>query len=136
MHAATGGISEEQLQSPYRPGGWTARQVIHHIGDSHMNSLSRFKWAITEDKPTIKTYDENLWAQLADYSQMPVQDSLDLIRLIHKKLTILLRSLTNEQINREFIHPEFGVVLVKWNIGLYAWHGRHHVAHIKLVTGR
>ncbi len=126
-------LSEDQLETPYRPDGWTARQVIHHIGDSHMNSLTRFKWALTEDKPTIKPYDENLWAQLEDYRTMPVEDSMELITLIHKKLTILLRSLNKEQLDREFIHPDIGLVQIKWNIGLYAWHGKHHVAHVGLV---
>ena len=136
LNSVVNGLNENQLNTPYRPGGWTARQVIHHIGDSHMNSLIRFKWALTEDKPTIKPYEEQLWAKLADYSMFPVKDSLDMIRLIHKRLTILLRSLDQEQLNRGFIHPDMGVVQVKWNIGLYAWHGKHHVAHIRLVTGR
>ena len=135
LKSVVNGLSDNQLNTPYRPGGWTARQVIHHIGDSHMNSLTRFKWALTEDKPTIKPYEEQLWAQLADYSMFPVMDSLEMIRLIHMRLTILLRSLDQEQLSREFIHPDMGVVQVKWNIGLYAWHGKHHVAHVKLVAG-
>lgn len=126
-------LTEEQLDTPYRPGGWTAREVIHHIGDSHLNSLARFKWTLTEDKPAIKPYNEKLWAQLADYRLMPVHDALEFIRLIHKKLTILLRNLSNDDLDREFIHPEMGVVKLRWNIGLYAWHGKHHLAHIRLV---
>jgi hypothetical protein len=135
LKSVVNGLSENQLNTPYRPGGWTARQVIHHISDSHMNSLARFKWAITEDKPAIKPYNEKLWAQQADYTLMPVEDSLSLIVLLHKKITILLRSLDENQLNRIFIHPEMGEVVVKWNIGLYAWHGKHHVAHIRLVSG-
>jgi hypothetical protein len=130
---AVSGLSEVQLNTPYRPDGWTVRQVIHHIADSHLNSYIRFKWTLTEDQPTIKPYNQNRWAELPDNNLFPVEDSLEFIRLLHKRLVILLRSLDARQLNLRFIHPELGSVILKNNIALYAWHGGHHLAHIASV---
>ncbi len=133
---AVNGLNDEQLDTPYRPGGWTVRQVVHHIADSHINSVIRFKWALTEEKPEIKPYYEDRWAELNDYSLFPIEQELDFIRLLHTRWAALLRSLTKKQLQREFIHPESGVTRLDWNIGMYAWHGRHHVAHITSLRDR
>lgn len=129
-------LSEKQLDTPYRPGGWTVRQVVHHIGDSHMNSLIRFKWALTEDTPTIKPYDEVGWANTAEYNAVSVSDALDFLILLHKKLVALLRSLDEADLQRSFNHPVSGTVKLGKNIGLYAWHGNHHLAHINELCHR
>ncbi|WP_407312396.1 YfiT family bacillithiol transferase [Desulfosporosinus sp. SB140] len=124
-------LSNEQLDSPYRPGGWTIRQVVHHIADSHMNAYIRFKLALTEDIPTIKPFNEALWAELEDARTLPVDVSLKLIETLHNRWVVLLRSLSTTELNREFRHPDAGVLSLKKTIGLYAWHGHHHLAHIK-----
>ena len=127
-------ITESQLDTLYRPEGWTVRQLIHHIPDSHVNCYIRFKWALTEDRTTIKPYNEAAWAVLPDTYNKPVDDSIEFLTVVHKKLTNLFRELTSEQLKRTFIHPEYGIeVPLDWNIGQYAWHGNHHLAHIKLV---
>lgn len=123
-------LSEEQLNSPYRPGGWTIRQVVHHIADSHINSYIRFKLAATEECPTIKPYDENKWANLEDAANMPVDVSLRLIESLHQRWVYFLKSLTADQLNLTFRHPEIGEVSIKKAISLYAWHGNHHLGHI------
>ena len=131
------GIEEVQLNTPYRPGGWTVRQVIHHIPDSHVNSYIRFKWALTEDNPTIKAYHEDLWAELYDTKDQPIQVSLDFLKIIHTKLITIFKGLSAEQLKRTFIHPESGKqISLDWNIGQYAWHGEHHLAHIESVVNR
>ncbi|WP_445487270.1 YfiT family bacillithiol transferase [Niallia sp. 03133] len=122
-------LNDMQLDTPYRDGGWTIRQVVHHIADSHLNAYTRFKLALTEENPVIKPYEEAAWAELADY-QLPVDVSLKMIKLLHNRLVVLLRSLNEEQLNKTFIHPDSGEVKVKENIGIYAWHGKHHLAHI------
>ncbi|MEH7309167.1 YfiT family bacillithiol transferase [Neobacillus drentensis] len=122
-------LNDEQLDIPYRSGGWTIRQVVHHLADSHMNAYIRFKWALTEDNPVIKPYEEGQWAELSD-SNLSVDTSLSLLEALHIRLVNLLRSLSPEDLKRTFIHPESGQVSVGRNIGIYAWHGRHHVAHI------
>ena len=127
---AVGGLSDAQLDTRYRPDGWTLRQVVHHVPESHMNSYIRIKWALTEDEPLIKVYEEAKWAELADYQLTPVELSLDFLALIHAKWTVLLRSLSPEQWSRRFVHPEWGAVALAWSVGNYAWHGRHHLAHI------
>ncbi len=130
MRAAVAGLSDEQLNTRYRPEGWTVRQVVHHVPESHMNSYIRFKLAMTEEEPTIKTYFEDRWAQLDDARQAPVDLSLNLLDTLHERWVWFLRSLKEEDFQRSFRHPELGAVSVHKNIALYAWHGRHHVAHI------
>ncbi|MGF7082056.1 YfiT family bacillithiol transferase [Mucilaginibacter sp. UYCu711] len=130
VRAAVTGLTEDQLDTPYRPDGWTVRQVVHHIADSHMNSLIRFKWALTEDGPTIKAYHEDRWARLPDY-KLPVEPSLKMLEGIHIRLVTLFESFTDEQWNRYFVHPETGKdVPLKRNLALYSWHSRHHFRHI------
>ena len=125
-------LSDEQLNTNYRPEGWTIRQVIHHLADSHHHSYIRFKWALTEDKPVIKYYYEQLWAELPDAKYAPIQLSLDHIKVIHAKLVYLLKSLSLDELSKSFIHPEHNEeVVLKKNIGIYAWHSQHHYAHIE-----
>jgi uncharacterized damage-inducible protein DinB len=136
MRAAVAGLSEEQLETPYRPGGWTVRQVVHHVPDSHLNSYVRFKLAMTEQHPTIKAYDENVWANLEDARNAPIDISLDLLASLHRRWVLFLRSLKGQDFARTFNHPELGSVSVEKNVALYAWHGRHHVAHITSLRER
>ncbi|AEI39609.1 putative metal-dependent hydrolase [Paenibacillus mucilaginosus] len=135
LRAALSGADEKLLNTPYREGGWTVRQVVHHMADSHMNSYVRFKLALTEEEPTIKPYREDRWAELDDALDAPVELSLVLLEQLHARWTLLLRSLSGDQLSRTFRHPESGIVPLYANIGIYAWHGRHHLAHIRLVTG-
>lgn len=123
-------LSKEQLDSSYRPGGWTIRQVVHHIADSHMNGYIRVKLALTEDIPMIKPYNEALWAELEDSRTLPVDVSLKLVETLHCRWATLLRSLSLIELNCQFRHPEAGDLSIKKAIGLYAWHGNHHLAHI------
>jgi hypothetical protein len=136
LRAAVQGLTPEQLDTPYRPGGWTVRQLVHHVPESHMNSYIRFKLAMTEDQPTIKPYFEDRWAQLQDSLDSPVELSLDLLEALHRRWVSFLRSLKDEDFDRTFQHPELGVVSLKKNVALYAWHGRHHVAHITALRER
>ncbi len=129
LRAAVAGLNDQQLDTPYRPGGWTVRQVVHHVPDSHMNSFVRCKLALTEDEPTIKPYDEKLWAELADAKE-PIEPSLLLLENLHKRWVVLLNSLAPSDWQRKFRHPERGPMTLDNNLQLYAWHGRHHVAHI------
>lgn len=130
LKQAIAGFNEEQLQTPYRDGGWTIHQLIHHIADSHMNSFVRFKLALTEDKPTIKTYDEAVWAETTDVTNVPVEISLKLIDALHERWFILLASLSDEAFSRQLNHPEHGLIDLEYLTALYAWHSRHHTAHI------
>jgi len=130
LRAAVDGLSEAQLDTPYREGGWTVRQLVHHVADSHMNSYIRMRLALTEDWPTIKPYDEKLWAQLSDASTAPVEVSLNLITELHRRWVLLLRALTEEQWQRGYVHPDNGRQSLAEAAALYAWHSRHHVAHI------
>jgi hypothetical protein len=130
LRAAVAGLSAEQLDTPYRPGGWTVRQVVHHVPESHMNSYLRFKLALTEDEPTIKPYFEDRWARMDDANQAPIELSLDLLEALHGRWVWFLRSLKEGDFQRTFRHPEIGVVSLDKNTALYAWHGQHHVAHI------
>ena len=136
LRGAVAGLSAEQLDTPYRPGGWTLRQVVHHLPDSHLNAYIRFKWALTEDEPTIKTYDEARWAEIADYRTVPIAVSLDLLTLLHRKWTALLRVLTPEQWSRCLVHPDMGRLDLATVAGHYAWHGRHHLAHVTTTAER
>ncbi len=125
-------LSKKQLDTPYRPNGWTIRQVVHHLSDSHHHSYIRFKWALTEDKPVIKYYYEKEWAELIDGKTAPIQMSLEHLKAVHYKLVYLLRRLTDEQLDRIFIHPEHNQeVPLRLNVGIYAWHSEHHFAHIE-----
>jgi uncharacterized damage-inducible protein DinB len=130
MRQAVAGLKPAQLDTPYREGGWTVRQVVHHVPDSHLNAYIRFKLAVTEENPTIKAYDESAWAALKDSEQTPVEVSLALLDSLHQRWTVLLRSLKPEDFQRKFVHPESGPHDLDWLLGLYAWHGNHHVAHI------
>ncbi len=123
-------LSEEQLSAPYREGGWTIKQVIHHMPDSHLNSYVRFKLALTEDNPSIKTYEEHLWAELNDSFETPIDVSLNLLDSLHKRWVVLLKSLSDEQFKRTFNHPEWGNISLSKTLALYAWHSDHHLAHI------
>lgn len=123
------GVTKELLDMPYRPEGWTIRQVVHHMADSHANAYVRFKLALTEDRPTIKIYEEAKWADLPDY-KLPVEDSVEMLRGLHKKWTELLRHTTNRDFAREYVHPETGAWTLEMALGLYQWHGRHHLAQM------
>ena len=136
MRDAVEGLSSEQLDTPYRPGGWTVRQVVHHVPDSHLNSYIRFKLALTEDEPVIKPYEQTRWAELEDGKSADVRISLALLESLHKRWILLLRSLSAGDYARKFRHPELGVVTLDMNLALYAWHGRHHVAHITSLRER
>ena len=136
LRAAVKGLSAQQLDTPYRPEGWTVRQVVHHVPDSHMNAYIRYKLALTEDDPTIKPYAEDRWAQLADTQATPVEVSLALLDSLHDRWVRLLRSLKPEDWKRTFRHPELGLVSLEKNLAIYSWHGRHHVAHITSLRER
>lgn len=136
LRKAIKGLSDAQLDTEYRPGGWTVRQVVHHLPDSHMNSYVRFKLALTEDEPTVKTYAEDRWAQLADTTSTPIEISLTLLDSLHDRWVRLLRSLTPEQWKRTLRHPEFGPMNLEKTLAMYAWHGKHHVAHITELRKR
>jgi len=136
LRAAVKGLSDQQLDTPYRPDGWTVRQVAHHVPDSHLNAYVRFKLALTEPEPTIKPYAEDLWARLPDTPATPVDVSLTLLESLHNRWVRLLRSLKPEDWKRSFRHPELGLVSLEKNLALYAWHGRHHVAHITSLRQR
>jgi uncharacterized damage-inducible protein DinB len=136
VRAAVAGLSEKQLDTPYREGGWTVRQLVHHIADSHMNALVRFKLAMTEDEPTIKTYQQEKWAETADSLQSPAEASLGLLEGVHARWTTLLRSLRPADFARKFKHPERGVMTLEGLLTIYAWHGRHHTAHVTALRER
>ena len=136
LRDAVAGFSREQFNTPYRPGGWTVRQVVHHLPDSHMNSYIRLKLALTENEPTIKTYEENLWAELADSREASVEVSLTLLEALHERWGILLRSMPAEDFSRRLRHPEHGAMSVDNLVSLFAWHGRHHIAHITSLRER
>ena len=136
LRAAIKGLSEAQLDTPYRPGGWTVRQVVHHVPDSHLNSYVRFKLALTEDEPIIKPYAEDRWAELADTKSTPVEVSLTMLDALHDRWVRLLRSLSPEEWKRTFRHPDLGAMTLEKTLALYAWHGRHHVSHITSLRDR
>ena len=130
LRAAVSGLSEQQLDTPYRPDGWTVRQVLHHVPDSHLNAYVRFKLALTEDEPTIKPYAEDRWAALGDSQTTPIEVSLMLLESLHTRWMKLLGSLTAPEWKRVFRHPDLGVMPLEKTLAMYAWHGRHHVAHV------
>jgi uncharacterized damage-inducible protein DinB len=136
MRTAVQGLSPQQVETPYRDGGWTVRQVVHHVSDSHMNGYIRFKLALTEDTPTIKPYMEDRWAKLAEVQSTPLEVSLTLLDSLHKRWVSLLRSLGPQELKRAFNHPELGTMPLEKNLALYAWHGRHHVAHVTELRKR
>jgi uncharacterized damage-inducible protein DinB len=136
LRSAVKGLSDSQLDTPYRTDGWTVRQVVHHVPDSHVNAYVRFKLALTEDDPTIKPYAEDRWAELADTSATPVEVSLTLLDSLHDRWVRLLRSMTPEQWKRTFRHPEMGPMPLEKSLALYAWHGPHHVAHVTELRKR
>ena len=136
LRAAVRGLTPEQLATPYRPGGWTVQQVVNHVPDSHMNAYVRIKLALTEDVPTIKPYDEARWAELPDGRAAPIETSLALLDALHERWVLLLRSLTPTDFARRLNHPETGTQTIEQMVALYAWHGRHHVAHITSLRER
>ena len=130
-------LADKQLDTPYREGGWTIRQVVHHCADSHMNAFVRFKLALTEDNPVIKPYDEASWAELSDSKSLPVASSLFILKGLHYRWRTLLKSLDEESLKRKYTHPEHGQEFaLDEAIGMYAWHCNHHLAHVKFVTRR
>jgi uncharacterized damage-inducible protein DinB len=135
LRAAVAGLDEAQLDAPYRPGGWSVRQLVHHVADSHLNGYLRHKFALTEGAPTIKPYDENAWAALPD-AQLPIEVSLRLVEALHERWHLLLRALPSEAFARIYRHPEAGELPLDVSLVNYVWHGRHHVAHITALRER
>lgn len=135
LREAVTGLDEGQLDTEYRPGGWTVRQTVHHVADSHANSIIRFKLALTEDVPTIRPYYEDRWAKLAD-AAMPVEVSLRLTEAVHDRWTTILRSMTEADYQRKLIHPESGAWTLEAFLAMYAWHSKHHTAHITALRER
>lgn len=137
LRAATQGLNDAQLDTPYRPEGWTVRQLVHHVADSHTNSYVRFHWTMTEPTPTIKAYDEKAWAALDYHQTMPIEVSLQLLDALHQRWGMLLRSLTPQQLQRAFVHPDTQQQTnLNEAIVMYAWHGKHHVAHVTALHKR
>ena len=136
VRAAVTGLTHAQLDTPYRDGGWTVRQVVHHVPDSHMNAYIRFRLALTEQEPVIKPYDEAAWAALPDVIATPVDVSLSLLENLHSRWVMLLRGMSEPDWKKTFRHPELGLVSLENNLALYAWHGNHHVAHITALRAR
>jgi uncharacterized damage-inducible protein DinB len=130
VRAAVKGLNDAQLDTPYRDGGWTVRQVVHHVPDSHMNAYVRWRLALTETEPTIKPYEESAWAKLEDAAHAPVEVSLGLLEPLHERWARLLHSVKGHEFARTFRHPDHGVRNLDWMLFLYAWHGKHHAAHI------
>ena len=136
LRAAVAGLNAAQIDTPYREDGWTVRQVVHHVADSHANSFIRFKLALTEEWPTIKAYDEAAWAELADSRVLPVDVSLNLIESLHRRWVALLESMSNADFEKGYVHPEMGRQSLAAALALYAWHSRHHTAHITNLRAR
>jgi len=136
LRAAVAGLNDAQLDTPYRDGGWSVRQVVHHVPDSHMNAFIRFKLGLTEREPVIKPYDEAAWALLNDATETPVETSLRLLENLHERWVVVLRGIPEAAWKRRFVHPELGPVTLENSLALYAWHGRHHVAHITSLRDR
>jgi uncharacterized damage-inducible protein DinB len=136
LRSAVAGLGDAQLDTPYRPGGWTVRQLVHHVADSHINAYTRFRLALTESEPTIKPYDENTWADLEDGRTMPIGVSLDLLDALHARLVNLLRATPQDAFQRTMRHPENGIMTVDTLLSIYSWHGRHHTAHVTALRER
>lgn len=136
LRDAVSGLTDTQLDTPYRPGGWTVRQLVHHVADSHMNAYIRFRLALTEENPIIKPYEEAKWAELADARTLPIDVSLTLLDAMHERLVTLLRGTTDDAFQRTLSHPENGPMTVDTLLGIYSWHGRHHVAHVTALKER
>ncbi|HVT05364.1 MAG TPA: putative metal-dependent hydrolase [Thermoanaerobaculia bacterium] len=136
LRQAVAGLSEEQLETAYRPEGWTVRQVVHHLPDSHLNAYTRFKLALTEDEPGIRGYDEDKWSHLHDATTGPIDVSLNLLEALHQRWMLILRSLSATDFERGYRHSEMGLVPLKKALALYAWHGQHHVAHVTALRKR
>lgn len=136
LRAVATSLTETHLATPYREGGWTARQVIHHLADSHSNAAIRMRWLLTEDRPTLKAYDEKGWAELPDAARAPIEPSLALLDGLHARLHVLLTQVGAADFAREIVHPDRGPMSLDMLAQMYAWHGRHHLAHLALVTGR
>ena len=136
LRKAVQNFQPHQLDTPYRPGGWTVRQVVHHLPDSHLNSYVRFKLALTEEKPTIKPYKEDLWAELNDARTSDIDVSLKLLESLHRRWILFLRSMTEADFKRTFLHPDLGEVPLDKTLCMYAWHGRHHTAQITSLSKR
>ena len=136
LRAAVSGLSDEQIETPYRPGGWTVRQVVHHVPDSHLNAYIRFKLALTEDVPTIKPYDEAQWAELPDVAAVPIETSLTLLDAVHERWLAILRAMKPSDFARELVHPESGRQRLDQVLALYAWHGPHHTGHVTSLRQR
>jgi len=136
LRSAVAALSEEQLETPYRPGGWTVRQLVHHVADSHMNAYIRVRLGLTEDWPTIVPYQENRWAELEDASSGTVSTSFDLLQALHTRWVQLFASLDEQDWKRGYVHPENGRETLAQAVVLYDWHGRHHTAHVTQLTAR
>ncbi len=136
IRAAVAGLADRQFDTPYRPDGWTIRQVVHHVPDSHLNAYCRFKFGLTEDEPTVKPYDEGAWALVADTARTPPDVSLALLDALHQRWVVLLESMTESQFARTVRHPEHGTISLDWMLQMYAWHGLHHAGHISGVRER
>lgn len=137
VEAAVKDLSDAQLNTPYRPEGWTIRQVVHHLPDSHMNSYIRFKWTLTENAPIIKAYDEQSWAELEDGKNAPIELSIQLLKSLHARWVLVLKNLSEADLEKHFTHPETGnKIPLKEMIALYAWHSQHHLSHITSLKER
>ena len=136
LRAAVSGLTDEQFDTAYRPGGWTVRQLVHHVADSHMNAYTRFRLALTEENPTIKPYHEAAWAELEDARTLPVSLSLDLLDRMHRRLDVLLRATSAGSFARTLSHPDTGPMTIDALLNTYAWHGKHHTAHVTALRER
>jgi uncharacterized damage-inducible protein DinB len=136
LREAVRGLTDAQLETPYRPGGWTVRQVVHHVPDSHMNGYTRFKLALTEDNPTLKTYDEDAWSKLADVRGTPIETSLRLLELLHERWVALLEATPDAAVARPCRHPDDGPLTADTILQIYAWHGHHHARHVTALRAR
>ena len=133
VRALVNGLGDAELDTPYRPGGWTVRQVVHHVPDSHMNAYVRMKLAVTEDQPAVKTYEEGRWADLPEAKSGPVAMSIDLLEALHRRWVAFLRGLPERDFRKTFSHPEWGIVSIDDSLGMYAWHCRLHTEHIRMA---